>query len=177
MRRALDQAREVRDQLSRADVIVINKTDLLTNPKAESEALVALVQHYNPLAQIFFSARGEGLPWSLLLNQNRPSTIETPPTEYHHHASFETWSYATEALLDDRRLEEFIYDVPMNVFRLKGLVRTNAEWPWTLVHSVAGAIDIRPFTPSKPPKQAGLVFIGKDLDRRALLAACESLLV
>ena len=71
---------------------------------------------------------------------------------------------------------DFLTELDDRVYRIKGLVRTDAPWDWTLVHGVAGRLDVRPHTPSASGQEAALVFIGRALDKQALAAACTALL-
>ena len=176
--KVLEATPEARMQLERADILVINKLDLVQD---EGAAVSATVREINTLAPILKSEQGK-VPWSLLLTHDEPSRIfdrkeSENPTSGHRHGgpSFETWTYRLAAEISDRALEDFLYELPDNVYRLKGLVQTDAEWDWTLVNAVAGRFDLRPIELADPPAQGGLVFIGPQLDREQLEKLCQTL--
>ncbi len=167
---------EARQQVERADVFVLNKLDLVADGGIAAEALL---REHNTVAPIVRNDPGSVL-WQLLLAQ--VPSVERPTEEaalghHHHHASLDAYAFACEAVLDDAALEDFLFAVPDSVYRIKGLVRTNAEWEWTLVNGVAGRLDIRPWEPTRQVQQAGLVFIGRDLDQAALRMGCEALVL
>jgi G3E family GTPase len=83
------------------------------------------------------------------------------------HTPFETWAYESNATFDEIMLETLLESLPTSVYRAKGILRTDAEWAWTLVNVVAGRVDMRPFDAGESPRGA-LVFIGVDLDAAEL---------
>ena len=167
---------EARQQIERADVFVLNKLDIVDDGGAAAEALL---REHNTVAPIVRND-AEGALWQLLLAQvpgGRRPTSEDTAHGHHHHASLDAWAFPCEAVLDDAALEDFLFAVPDSVYRIKGLVRTNAEWEWTLINGVAGRLDMRPWEPTRAVEQAGLVFIGRHLDEAALRAGCEALVI
>lgn len=163
---------EVRMQIERADLFVLNKLDLVTDAGAAAEAVL---RQHNTVAPVLRNAQG-AVPWEMLL-AHVPGVERPVDDGRHHHASLQTWAFATDDILSDRGLEDFLFEVPDSVYRIKGLVRTDAEWEWTLINGVAGRLDIRPWTPTRAVGQGGLVFIGRDLDIAALQTACMALKV
>ncbi|HET6346524.1 MAG TPA: GTP-binding protein [Myxococcota bacterium] len=172
--RALLEATEPRLQIQRADLLILNKCDQTDDEGAAAEAKV---RQMNPAAPLVKGTHGQ-VPWDFILGAH-VRAADTPDHEAHGHAhgaSFETWTFEIDAVIPDRRLEDFVYEVPESVYRFKGLVRTVGDLgPWTLVNAVAGRIDVRPCTPARPPARPCLVFIGKDLDVPALEALCQTL--
>jgi len=164
---------EARMQVERADILVLNKLDLVADGGADARRVV---RELNEIAPLLEATRAE-VAWDLVLGASQPSRIAAVPVDpnYHHHTSYETWSFETDAIVDEVALEDFIEDVPTNVYRLKGLLKTDAEWEWTLVNAVAGRVDLRPIEPSRPQQKGNLVFIGKDLDRELLRRKCDAL--
>ena len=164
---------EARMQVERADIVILNKLDLVTDRGAAARAVVA---DLNAVAPVLEAVRGE-VPWALVLDTPDPSRAAALPVDphYHHHLRYESWTFRTDAVLGEIELEELIEDLPPNVYRAKGIVRTDAEWEWTLVNAVAGRLDMRPVTPHDPEVHGTLVFIGTDLDVDDLEARCRRL--
>ena len=175
---ALGAATEACLQIERADIIVLNKLDLVNDDGAAARHLV---QQHNTLAPILKAQTGV-IPWDMLLDHKHDdawfNTMESEAlaNHAHHHPTFETWAFELPYVVDDQALEDLVYQVATSVYRFKGLVRTNAEWEWTLINAVAGRIDIRPYDPPRPPKSGGLVFIGPALDRDLLQTLCGQLM-
>ena len=170
----LQQASEAQQQLLRADMVVLSKLDLVSDGGAAARALI---RQHNDLAPILTADHGD-LPWEVL-TAHLPADRQAvqPPHGQHHHASFETWAFETEAVLSELGLEDLLNAMPAEVYRLKGFVRTDAGWgEWTLVNAVAGRIDLRPCVPTRTPVRGGLVFIGPQLDVADLQARCAALL-
>ncbi len=170
LEKVIDQSMEAKQQIERADILVLNKLDLV--PDAGHAARQRIVE-LNPAAVVLEAEMGH-VDHELLLGTNRHS--ETTPSDAHHHHAYESWSFVTSGVLDEAKLEDFLYEVPEAVYRLKGVVNTNAEWGWTIVHCVAGRFDIYPYK-GDPPAQSALVFIGKDLPKDELATECEQFLV
>jgi G3E family GTPase len=169
---ALQQAPEAQAQLEGADVLVINKVDLAADAGA---AAAALCRQHNDLAPLFFCSRGEGLPWAFLLAVPEAAAKPTAPVGAHAHgaSSFSTWSFVSAAPFDELRLEDLLAELPESVWRIKGIVHTNAPWDLSLVHAVAGRMEVRPFAALPERCALGLVFIGPQLQPAALEAACR----
>jgi G3E family GTPase len=170
----LTDTAEARLQITRADLVVLNKLDLVAEGVTAEEA----VRQHNAYAGILAATPGDPakVPWPLLLSSDEPSRF-LGRLPGHHHADFETWTFLTDALLDDAALEDFLAELPDPILRVKGLVRTDATPGWTLVNGVAGRYDLQPLVPSRTPASGCLVFIGRRLDRAALRERCESLVV
>lgn len=177
--RALAESGEARLQIERADLLVLNKLDLVNDEGAAVEAQLRAINDFAPLLPVRF---GE-VPWDLILGSEATRRGEDAAdtahghthAEHTHASAFETWAFETEAIISDRRLEDFLYAVPSEVYRFKGLLRTDAGWDWTLVNAVAGRFDVRPIEPTRPPASGRLVFIGRELDRGRLQELCLGL--
>lgn len=175
IRRALAESPEAKQQIARADMLILNKLDLVDDGGCEAKSAVRAV---NELAPVLWAGPQADVPWEMLLTSDEPSRIldAAGAPEHAHGTEFETWSFQTDQQLSDLRLEDMLYDLPESVYRLKGLVRTDAEWEWTLVNAVAGRFDLRPFEPRRIPSNSCLVFIGRGLDRDELRGFCERLI-
>ncbi len=174
------QAPEAQAQLEAADVLVINKVDLCADGGA---AAAARCREQNGRAPQFLCHRGEGLPHAFLLDTQLPrpparqeAAVVTPSIHAAHGSGFGAWTYRSDARFDEIALEDLVAELPPEVWRVKGIVHTNAPWDLTLVQAVAGRIDLRPYTSPPPAGGLGLVFLGPRLDAAALAAACVAAL-
>jgi G3E family GTPase len=154
-------------QIEAADLILLNKADLVS--ATELEAARATLSSLQPEALILPTRRCQVDP-DLLFGMAREHHIMTQP--HVHQPEFESVSYTTAALLDRGCFEAFVADLPPTVYRAKGLVRFVSGT--FLFNFVAGRWDMEPFATD----ETLLVFIGKHLTlhRHALvqqLNTCE----
>lgn len=170
---ALDTHPEAGLQIERADLVLLSKLDLATCSEA---SVRTRIRELNPVARIVASPRGEVDAELLLDLPGAPATIDyrraAPPTT---HTAWETWEWTTPAILSAAAVEDFLRDLPPDVYRAKGLVQTEELPPWLQVHAVAGRYEIEPCRPDPAPTASRLLAIGHGLDRRALDAAAAKL--
>jgi G3E family GTPase len=176
--RALTDSREARMQVSRADVIVLNKLDLVADGGAQAQHLL---REHNQQAPLIGTTQGQ-VPWDVVLGQSasgRARPLQAPEPGHHAHgqaeAAYTTVSFEVPAdhALDEAALEALTYDIPESVFRYKGLFRVDSpEGPWLLINGVAGRLDLRFMQPPSTPEVSAMVFIGQNLDEPALRALC-----
>lgn len=170
---ALTQAPEAEMQIDRADLLILNKIDLVGDAGA---AATERVRAINSRAPILPSEHGS-IPFEVLLAASPDRSRELPgKAPDQHHASFETWTFRSDEILSDEALEDFLYESPTGVYRIKGIVRTDSQPEWTFFSSVAGRFEMEPHQ-GRVPSVGAIVFIGKSLDRDSLLKRCESLLI
>lgn len=170
--RALAESTEARTQIERGDILVLNKTDLVGD---DGRAAEAVVKEINGAAVVFRSVHGV-VPVDLLLDVEMPHESLAAQAHVHtHESTYETYTWQSEKVLSDFALEELFYDLPMYVYRCKGIVQTDAEWGWSEVHGVAGRFDFRPYVVRDGRTTSTLVFIGKGLQRTELEAKCREL--
>ncbi len=162
--RALGEAPEARLQIERADLLVLNKLDLVADAGA---AAAARVEELNPRAPVLRAQHGR-VAWDLVLDAGLGAGAAEARDTEHHHPSFETWTFRCESALSEEGLEDLLYELPRSVFRVKGLVLTDGEGPWTLVNAVAGRFELEPVSAGLPGGAGALVFIGSGLDREWL---------
>lgn len=158
----------IHDQLAFADVIILNKVDLV-DEGARAE-LRSWVRAMVPDARLFEAVRAQ-VPIDLLLDlegtgrhgTRLPATPVTAANQENHEHSFESWSYLTTRPLAYRRLQEALSSLPSSVFRAKGIVHL-ADAPglrWTV--QMVGrrlAIDIAGPWSRGEDWRSELVFIG-----------------
>ena len=164
---------EARMQVERADLLILNKLDLVDD---EGRAAEGELRALNDVAPVLKTCHAE-VAWELLLETGLPSRAAALPEDpaYHHHPNYQSWAFRSDQVFDEVALEDFVEALPQAVYRLKGIVRTDAQWEWTLINAVAGRVDMRPIDPPEQPYHGRLVFIGRELPVRDLEILCREL--
>jgi len=165
-----------RDQILFSDFIVINKTDLITKQKLSQ--IRQMIEAFNPRARVFETIKAK-LDIRLLLDQNRISNKPLSVTDESHtshddhlHSQYTHVTWQVDKPLDPMKFQTFCNRLlPNTVYRAKGIlhfglkggnrkfiyqhVGVRAELSWQNWHGELAQTD--------------LVFIGKNLDKKALL--------
>jgi G3E family GTPase len=115
-----------RDQLALADVIILNKLDLVSD--AQATAAARRIREYVPTARLL-SAVESSVPIELLLGIGHSgAALETHFSgSGHAHSDFTTFTYETRRPLSLERLREVTTELPRGVFRAKGVVQLDAR--------------------------------------------------
>jgi G3E family GTPase len=172
--RALAEADECQVQTEQADIIVLNKIDLLSDGGAAAELEV---RKYNRVAPLIRAVQSD-VPLSLLVETDaRQSRAPLPAPREHSHSAFDSWVFQTDEPVSIQKLEDFVFEIPYGVYRVKGILRSDGPTGWNEVHVVAGRFDIRPFESRGPSERSRLVFIGRDLDAETLRRLCVDLTI
>lgn len=160
--------RVTRTQLETADIILLNKIDLVD--ASQVEAVREQIRQINERAVIFQTVRCDADPNLLFgLEVERRAA----PTEHHHDVEFQSFTFTTEKRLDRERFEEVVAGLPESVYRAKGFVRFLDGS--RLFNYVVGRWDLEDFAAEK----TDLVFIGKDLakDQEDILSQLQDCLI
>jgi G3E family GTPase len=182
--RLLD-SHEAADQIAFADVIVLNKTDLVT--AHELEAVEAQIRHINRFAKIHRAARAD-VPIAELLDQGafdldrvlaaRPDFLDNESHE--HNEDVRSMSFEVEAPLDPERFNAWIgallAERGQDLLRTKGILAyagDNRRFAFQAVHMIADGDFIGPWKPDEP-RTSRIVFIGRNLNRPQLRRGFES---
>ena len=170
LERILAESPEAREQIERADLLLLSKLDLVPDAGRAAETAVRAL---NPAAPIVPAPRG-AVPWTLVLDVDAPPH---PPGRAApaHSTRFEQWTWRTTETVSDAALEDFLREPPRGVYRVKGVLRTDAPWGWSQADGVGGRYEIAPADPDRVPETSVLVCIGRGLDRAALVAAARRL--
>ena len=168
-------------QVRNADVLVLNKIDLLKTD--ELEALRQEVTSMNPSADIIFTERCDIDPARLLfgdesrvmasaLSKNTVSD-EHDHNHNHDHRHAPAQSFVLDARLGASRkaIEEFFRALPDNVWRAKGFTRLDGE-P-ALVQFTMGQLEI---TPAEQRDSYHMVFIGSDMAQATISGGFTSMM-
>ena len=185
----IDTAPEVLEQLAFADVVVLNKTDLVS---AEELAVVeARIRKINPLAKVHHAERCN-LPLDQVLGRdafNLKHVLEIEPgflTEDHAHDHDEevgSLSLVSDQPLDERMFSTWIRQVTQtfgaDILRMKGIIAFKDDPERFVVQGVHMLLEgdyQRPWKADET-RQSRLVFIGRDLPEQVLregFAQCQA---
>ncbi len=143
----------LRTQIASADVILVNKIDLVT--EAEVKAVEDQVRKHNDHAAILRTVNC-AVDTELLFGQ--VADPRPRPTLLFSGQKMESFSWSTEKILDSAKYQEFVEGLPEEVIRSKGFVRF--EGGSRLFNYVVGRADFEPFDADRTE----LVFIGSNLD-------------
>jgi G3E family GTPase len=175
----LDDSHEAQEQIAFADVIILNKTDLVS--VAELAAVERRVRAMNAYARIRHASRAD-VPLADVLDLgafNLDRILEIEPTfleedEHEHDSSITSVSLSSHAPMDPERFLPWINQVTMeqgtSIFRLKGIIAFPDEPKRFVVQGVHMLLDgdtQRDWAPDEA-RLSRLVFIGRDLDMAGL---------
>ena len=166
------------DQLSAADLVVLNKTDLVD--AAAVERVTALVrEELPPAVKVVQSAQGR-LPLDLLLGLAKASETTIDARESHHdheedhdHDEFDAHVIELPAVDRERLLAALARLVDQQtILRVKGFAEIPGKPMRWLLQGVGRRFDHHFDRPWRKDEQRGtrLVFIGQNLDEAALRA-------
>ncbi len=173
------ESKEVQEQLAFADVILLNKTDLI--PGAELELLSQRIQSMNALAKIY-PTHYAGIDLGQILGVEAFSldrALEIDPEflhEHHHHHEEDINSVAFTELqpLDELKLNRWIGELLEvqggDIFRFKGILNFAGQeerFVFQGVHMLFNGKRDRAWQPDEV-RQSQLVFIGRNLDAQQL---------
>jgi G3E family GTPase len=184
----IDRAPEAQEQLGFADIVLLNKTDLV---RADDLASVeARIRRINPYAGIHRTERC-GVDLGQVLGRDAFSldrVLEIEPgflTEAHDHEhddEISSVSLTADRPLDPRRFVPWIQkvtrEIGTDILRMKGIIAMNDDERFVIqgVHMVIEGGAQRPWKPDEK-RDSRLVFIGRGLPKDRLKEEFESCLV
>lgn len=181
-------ADEAIEQLAFADVILLNKKDLVT--PEELEALEQRIRSMNAMAKIYRTQDAQVEMDSILgvgaFDLSR--ALEIDPNflgeEAHEHdQTVGSVAIASSGTLDFNKLNNWIGELLRNqgtdIFRMKGILNIEGENNRFVFQGVHMLFDGRPDRPWKPneTRKNELVFIGRNLDEAQLKAGFQACLI
>ncbi|GAB5376361.1 MAG: zinc metallochaperone GTPase ZigA [Acuticoccus sp.] len=108
------------DQIAVADLVVINKIDLVSPQKVA--ALTARVEQVVPRARVVTSTFG-AVPLDIVFGGPLRAAEGAPAAGHDHAGAFEAWSYRSERAWSFNALQRAMEGLPRGIYRAKGLVR------------------------------------------------------
>ena len=184
LEKELGEAPEAQAQIGFADVILLNKTDLVT--AADLERIEGRIRKMNPLAKIRRTERSH-VPVAELLDIKAhalQNALRLPDDHHHHHEHdhghhdehVRSFLIVDDRPLDLRKLETWLSDVIQTmgpkIYRAKGILHISGQPKRVVFQGVQMLFDAAPdrFWNVGEKRQNQLVFIGKDLDEAAIRA-------
>jgi G3E family GTPase len=125
-----DYARLSRAQVACADLVLLNKSDLVS-----PDELASVRNRLGERIRVFNTVQA-ALPDALLLaDRTVPSNLKLQPAGPPHTQLFESWTWQSPHPLDPSTLRTWLARLPIEVFRLKGLVHLHgSQTPHWLQH-------------------------------------------
>jgi G3E family GTPase len=139
-------------QIEGADILLLNKIDLIE--PAQSESLETKVREINPTAAIVRTERCRVDP-ELLFGIGREKKVARP--KHQHQLEFESFTFTSDKTFSRACFERFADGLPASMLRAKGFVRFGDGAQ--LFNFVAGRWELEPFETDSTK----LVFIGKKI--------------
>lgn len=169
-----------REQVAFADLIVLNKVDLLES--GELAPMERGLRAINPTATIIRATNSE-VATDALLGVSRfslPNLLAIEPGllqeehDHEHDTSIISCAVETSHALDpdrfNRWVNQLVQQQGQHIMRMKGVLNFSGEERQFHFHSVHMLVDAKPGRPwhSAESRQSRFVFIGRHLDREAL---------
>jgi len=179
-------AEEVREQIAFADILLLNKGDLV--PPGRLVELELQVRGLNPLARIHRTLHSD-VPLAAILDVGAfdlARALKLDPqllddSAHQHDESVGSVSLERRGAISERALNRWLHELVQargpDLYRFKGILNVDDARRRFVLQGVHMLIDGRPGTPWREGEDRlnQLVFIGKNLDRRELergFAAC-----
>lgn len=147
----------VERQLAAADIIVLNKCDLVDEP--EQAALTAWLQGRAPGAAILPVRQAEVPPDVVLGPVDRPARAEPAEHAHRHDTVFQSRTLRWDGAIEEARLRHFLEALPDDVLRAKGFA-TLADGGRVLIQRTGRRLTL---SPAAAGEADYLVLIGPDL--------------
>ncbi|NBX65514.1 MAG: GTP-binding protein [Proteobacteria bacterium] len=184
----LKDSPEAEDQIAFADVIILNKLDLVT--KEELAEVESRIRSINPYASVHTSTKSQ-VDLNVVLDRgafdlNRILSIEPQFLEgahsHNHDSSVQSVAFSTDRAVIMGRFEEWIgqtlAEQGQNILRSKGVLNIRnspRRFVFQAVHMIADSAPGNPWREDEK-KTSKLVFIGRNLSRDDLKKGFESCL-
>jgi len=161
-----EYARLERMQAAAADLLLLNKCDLL-----DAEERTRQRERFGRGARVLETIQAQ-IPDELLLGEPSRKLRAHGQEGLDHGDLFDSWSWQGEAAFDGARLKHWLESLPRGLLRLKGLIRLAGQGESVWLQYVGGRYQLRPATAGEVSQGARLVFIAeKNAGLRADLEA------
>ncbi len=182
----LADSAEAEAQIAFADVIVLNKTDLVSEP--ELEAVEASIRKINRFARIHRTQRSAvaiadvldqgGFDLQRILADVQPGFLTE--TEHEHNDDINSMSFEVTQPIDPEKfnawISQLLQEKGQDLLRTKGILNYPGEerrFAFQAVHMIADGDFIGPW-PAGEERRSKLVFIGRNLNRPQLRRGFEA---
>jgi G3E family GTPase len=185
----VDDSDEAGEQVAFADVILLNKVDLVTEEQLKT--VEERIQRINPYATVHRTTNSN-IELSRILDRGAfdlKRVLEIEPHFLHHHHDHNhdeevgSMSFAANRPIDPDRFQKWMGNLlqtkGQDIFRCKGILDVQGaprRYVFQGVHMLMDTDWGNPWQEGEK-RSSKLVFIGRDLDREALRAGFESCLV
>ncbi len=182
----LGDSKEAKEQIAFADIIVLNKMDLVT--PEEADAVEARIRVINPYAEIRRSTKSD-VPISAVIGRdafNLERILEHSPDflsgddDHEHDDQVNSVSFQVSRPIDPERFNAWISQLlqskGQDLLRTKGILSYQGEdrrFAFQAVHMIADGDFIGPWKAGEE-RRSKLVFIGRDLNRPQLRRGFEA---
>jgi G3E family GTPase len=182
----LDDSPEAEEQIAFADIIVLNKMDLVS--EAEAAEVEKKIRAINPYAEIRRSTKSD-VPIEAVIGRdafNLERILEREPEflsgedEHEHDSEVQSVSFEVSRPIDPERFNAWITQLlaqkGQDLLRTKGILHYQGEdrrFAFQAVHMIADGDFIGPWK-AGDPRKSRIVFIGRDLNRPVLRRGFES---
>ncbi|WP_448680405.1 CobW family GTP-binding protein [Pseudomonas nicosulfuronedens] len=161
-----EYARLERMQAAAADLLLLNKCDLLDAAERASQRA-----RFGRGARVLETIQAQ-IPDELLLGEPSRKLRPHGKEGIDHGELFDSWSWQGEAAFDGVRLKGWLENLPRGLLRLKGLIRLASQGEAVWLQYVGGRYQLRPATAAEAGQGGRLVFIAeKDAALRTELEA------
>jgi G3E family GTPase len=182
----LADTKEAREQIAFADVILLNKVDLVD--AAEADRVEGLIRAINPYAEIRRSTKSD-VPIAAVIGREAfklDRILEHAPDflaagdEHEHDSEINSVSFEVSRDIDPEKFNAWISDLLQNkgqdLLRTKGILAYAGDarrFAFQAVHMIADGDFIGPWK-AGTPRRSKIVFIGRDLNRPQLRRGFEA---
>ena len=143
-----------KEQIQIADIIILNKIDLVDEYQIQD--VIAKIQEINPNPRIIIAkAIRSKVPPEFLFGLNRDHIMQEHKK---HNNETEVFVFEEDIHLNKEKLVKFLEHLPKEIYRAKGFIKCENKETY-LLNYVAGRFELEPFA----AKSTELVFIGKDV--------------
>jgi len=160
------------DHIRLADLIIINKTDLVTPQQLST--LKKRVESISSLSRIWETTFGE-VPLDLIFDEQTNNAMaevsnchvgqSDPHLQHLHISEFTTWTFRSEEIWSFNALQRAVENLSRDIYRAKGIVRLDLNTNDYGILQVTGKRGwlklVEPESPAVAPATTELVFIGK----------------
>jgi G3E family GTPase len=182
----LEDSSEAEEQIAFADIILLNKMDLVS--EAEAAEVEKRIRAINPYAEIRRSTKSE-VPINAVIGRdafNLERILEREPEflsgedEHEHDSEVQSVSFEVSRPIDPERFNAWIAQLlqvkGQDLLRTKGILAYQGEdrrFAFQAVHMMADGDFVGPWKEGDPRKSR-IVFIGRDLNRPVLRRGFEA---